>query len=198
MFVSPLSGALDTGKGLIGEKNSGYIQISPSREGPWTTVKLNYIAHAACWPLGNAVVASEVIVEDGNRYVNIRSLVSVSNNTDLVLELCLHLDASNENLDRIDDARKESLTNEIKRDEFFETEKLDPAVGWVGASVQSSHGTRDVMNADQVSVYLRVIIRSICRLVDQTRSNKKTPGVFQHVRHIVFFFTCLRLKHNQI
>ncbi|KAK1438468.1 hypothetical protein QVD17_04277 [Tagetes erecta] len=149
VFVSPRSGALDTGKGLIGERNSGYIQISPTREGPWTTVKLNYIAHAACWPLGNAVVASEVIVEDGNRYVNIRSLVSVSNNTDLVLELCLHLDTSNENLDRIDDARKESVTNEIKTDEFFETEKHDPAVGWVGASVQSSHGTRDVMDADQ-------------------------------------------------
>ncbi|XP_076943882.1 uncharacterized protein LOC143614277 [Bidens hawaiensis] len=114
VFLSPRSGALNTGKGFIGERNSGYIQISPTREGPWTTVRLNYVAHAACWPLGNAVVASEVIVEDGNRYVNIRSLVSISNNTDLVLEFSLHLDAHNENLDTMDDARKDSPSNEIK------------------------------------------------------------------------------------
>lgn len=114
VFLSPRSGALNTGKGFIGERNSGYIQISPTREGPWTTVRLNYVAHAACWPLGNAVVASEVIVEDGNRYVNIRSLASISNNTDLVLEFSLHLDAHNENLDTIDDARKDSPSNEIK------------------------------------------------------------------------------------
>ncbi|KAL8266737.1 hypothetical protein R6Q59_004081 [Mikania micrantha] len=151
VFLSPRTGAANTGKGLIGERNSGYIQISPTREGPWTTVRLNYVAHAACWPLGNAVVASEVIVEDGNRYVNIRSLVSVYNNTDLVLELCLNLDASKENLDKIDDARSDSVTNETRTDEFFETEKYDPNVGWVGTSVQSRHDTLDLMDADQDS-----------------------------------------------
>ncbi|MFS8029949.1 putative vacuolar protein sorting-associated protein [Helianthus anomalus] len=121
VFLSPRSRALNTGKGLIGERNSGYIQISPSREGPWTTVRLNYVAHAACWPLGNAVVASEVIVEDGNRYVNIRSLVSVSNNTELVLELCLRLNASsNENSDTIDDAKKDSPTDDRKTNDVQE------------------------------------------------------------------------------
>ncbi|XP_024994007.1 uncharacterized protein LOC112527539 isoform X2 [Cynara cardunculus var. scolymus] len=151
VLVSPRSRVAKTGKGFTGDRNSGYIQISPTREGPWTTVRLNYVAHAACWPLGNAVVASEVIVEDGNRYVNIRSLVSVSNNTDLVLELCLQLDASNENLDNLDNARKESSIDEIKTDGFFETEKYDPAIGWVGTFVQSGHGTLDVMDADQDS-----------------------------------------------
>lgn len=116
VLLSPQSRVANKGKGFIGERNSGYIQISPTREGPWTTVRLNYVAHAACWPLGNAVVASEVIVEDGNRYVNIRSLVSVSNNTDLVLELCLQLDATNENMNAIDDGAKDSPTNEIKTD----------------------------------------------------------------------------------
>nr|XP_043638921.1 uncharacterized protein LOC122610015 [Erigeron canadensis] len=117
VLLSSRSGGSNTKKGLIGDRTSGSLQISPTREGPWTTVRLNYVAHASCWPLGNAVVASEVIVEDGNRYVNIRSLVSVSNNTDLVLELCFQLDASNENMNTLDDVGKESPTNGIKTDD---------------------------------------------------------------------------------
>ncbi|PWA96948.1 pleckstrin (PH) domain superfamily protein [Artemisia annua] len=112
VLLSPRSTVPNTGKGFTGDSNSGYLQISPSREGPWTTVRLNYVAHAACWPLGNAVVASEVIVEDGNRYVNIRSLVSVSNTTDLVLDLCLLLNSSNESVDTLDDTSNDSSTNE--------------------------------------------------------------------------------------
>lgn len=72
-----------------GVKKSGFIQVSPSIEGPWTTVRLNYASPAACWRLGNDVVASEVSMHDGNRYVNVRSLVSVENNTDYLLDLCL-------------------------------------------------------------------------------------------------------------
>ncbi|KAL1194607.1 hypothetical protein V5N11_031431 [Cardamine amara subsp. amara] len=71
------------------EKKSGFLQVSPSIEGPWTTVRLNYAAPAACWRLGNDVVASEVSMQDGNRYVNVRSLVSVENSTDFLLDLCL-------------------------------------------------------------------------------------------------------------
>ncbi|GJX33564.1 pleckstrin domain superfamily protein [Tanacetum coccineum] len=115
VLLSPRSSVPNTGKGFTGDRSSGYLQISPSREGPWTTVRLNYVAHAACWPLGNAVVASEVIVEDGNRYVNIRSLVSVSNTTDIVLDLCLQLNSSNaslDTLDTLDDTSNHSSTNE--------------------------------------------------------------------------------------
>ncbi|VVA93348.1 unnamed protein product [Arabis nemorensis] len=71
------------------QKKSGFLQVSPSIEGPWTTVRLNYAAPAACWRLGNDVVASEVSMQDGNRYVNVRTLVSVENNTDLLLDVCL-------------------------------------------------------------------------------------------------------------
>ncbi|RRT78643.1 hypothetical protein B296_00017585 [Ensete ventricosum] len=28
---------------------AGFIQISPTREGPWTIMRLNYAAPAACW-----------------------------------------------------------------------------------------------------------------------------------------------------
>ncbi|XP_010540792.1 PREDICTED: uncharacterized protein LOC104814451 [Tarenaya hassleriana] len=82
------SKAGDPGK-FSSVRKSGFIQISPSIEGPWTTVRLNYAAPAACWRLGNDVVASEVSMQDGNRYVNVRSLVSVCNSTDFLLDLCL-------------------------------------------------------------------------------------------------------------
>ncbi|KAF7828516.1 Vacuolar protein sorting-associated protein 13C [Senna tora] len=117
-------------------RGSGFIQISPSKEGPWTTVRLNYSAPAACWRLGNDVVASEVSVKDGNRYVNIRSLVSVHNNTDLVLDLCLTSKTSWEkNTVLRNPNNSESIQiegNRVQTDEFFETEKYNPHIGWIG------------------------------------------------------------------
>lgn len=119
-------------------KKSGFIQISPSREGPWTTVRLNYAAPAACWRLGDDVVASEVSVRDGNRYVNIRSLVSVRNDTDFTLDLCLRAKEQSESMRGLNDPRahdKLNLNNErIETVDFFEVEKYVPDVGWVCCS----------------------------------------------------------------
>lgn len=121
---------------------SGFIQISPRREGPWTTVRLNYAAPAACWRLGNDVVASEVRVRDGNRYVIIRSLVSVRNSTDFALDLCLVSRVSMENISSTDNASTpeglQSHSNKFQTDEFLETEKYSPSTGWIGSMVQPS------------------------------------------------------------
>ncbi|CAL0314336.1 unnamed protein product [Lupinus luteus] len=120
------------------EHKSGFIQISPSKEGPWTTVRLNYAAPAACWRLGNDVVASEVKVQDGNRYVNIRSLVSVRNNTDFVLDLCLTSKSSYEEMSLLKNSNSsvsiQTESNRVQIDEFYETEKLTPHRDWVGCS----------------------------------------------------------------
>lgn len=123
---------------------SGFIQISPSKEGPWTTVRLNYAAPAACWRLGNAVVASEASVKDGNRYVNIRSLVSVRNNTDFVLDLRLTSKIPSEKVNFLknsDDSVTESYR--VQTDEFYETEKLTPHIGWVRCSGHSEQHMSD-------------------------------------------------------
>lgn len=144
VLLSPKSEVEDRNEFFIGGRRSGFIQISPSMEGPWTTVRLNYAAPAACWRLGNDVVASEVSVKDSNIYVNIRSLVSVHNNTDFVLELCLVSKASNENIRSLNDAsRPESLQidgSRVETDEFFETEKDNPNLGWAGCSNSSEGG----------------------------------------------------------
>ncbi|EEF45057.1 vacuolar protein sorting-associated protein, putative [Ricinus communis] len=130
VFLSPGSEAEDRYEYFVGDRKPGFIQISPGMEGPWTTVRLNYAAPAACWRLGNDVVASEVSVKDGNRNVTIRSLVSVRNSTDFILDLHLVSKASS-------DASKSGELHSDGRtqtDEFFETEIYKPNAGWVGCS----------------------------------------------------------------
>ncbi|XWS38677.1 hypothetical protein CRYUN_Cryun19dG0151500 [Craigia yunnanensis] len=140
VILSPKSDVDESNELFIGGRKSGFIQISPSMEGPWTTVRLNYAAPAACWRLGNDVVASEVSVKDGNRYVNIRSRVSVRNNTDFILDLCLVSKVSNEMMEQPTDvSMPEGVQldgNGIQTDEFFETETYDSNIGWVGCNVQ--------------------------------------------------------------
>lgn len=115
--MSPRSETENNDQSAISNRRSGFIQISPSREGPWTTVRLNYAAPAACWRLGNDVVASEVSIKDGNRYVNIRSLVSVCNATEFVLELCLVSQSSSGNIRSMNDTSDpEGLQIDFKKE----------------------------------------------------------------------------------
>ncbi|WOL09557.1 hypothetical protein Cni_G18310 [Canna indica] len=117
---------------------AGFIQISPTREGPWTTMRLNYAAPAACWRFGNDVVASEVSVKNGNRYVDIRSLVSVTNHTDFFIDLCLKSKTSSEYQSSSDEEGNAVSTrfdkNRFETEEFFEVEKYDPSYGWISCS----------------------------------------------------------------
>ncbi|CAK7356236.1 unnamed protein product [Dovyalis caffra] len=143
VLLSPRAEAVDRNEVFIGKRKSGFIQISPSMEGPWTTVRLHYAAPAACWRLGNDVIASEVSVKDGNIYVNMRSLVSVHNNTDFLLELCLALKTLKENRSLSIASKPEGLQidgSRVHTDEFFETEKYNPSLGWVGYSNYSEGG----------------------------------------------------------
>ncbi|KAL8101699.1 hypothetical protein AgCh_033550 [Apium graveolens] len=112
-------------------KKSGFIQISPTREGPWTTVRLNYAAPAACWRLGNDVVASEVSVKNGNRYVNIRSLVSVHNSTDFTFDLCLKQRENNIGSQDVAVEGVQGNSNEVVTDDYLETERYNPETGWI-------------------------------------------------------------------
>ncbi|KAG0473021.1 hypothetical protein HPP92_014878 [Vanilla planifolia] len=127
---------------------AGVIQISPAREGPWTTVRLNYASPAACWRLGDDVVASEVTVRDGNRFVSIRSLVSVTNNTDFVIDLCLKSKNSPESMhftDGNEDGNNGSDDSRIHVDEFFETEQYSPSDGWHSCSLSFVNGHHQEM-----------------------------------------------------
>ncbi|KAI4338425.1 hypothetical protein MLD38_023489 [Melastoma candidum] len=119
---------------------SGFIQISPLKDGPWTTVRLNYAAPAAFWRFGNDVVASEVCLKNGDRYVDIRSLVTVKNSTDLALDICLKLVAAEDGAADISDSHGfkgiEVEDKKFHSDEYFETEVYDKNIGWVGYSSQ--------------------------------------------------------------
>lgn len=135
VLLPPRSETENFEKLFNGYRRSGSIQISPTEEGPWTTLRLNYGAPAACWRLGNDLVASEVSVNDGNRYVNLRSLVSVRNNTDFTLELCLKHRAANGVAESISSERKEAMYDgSFATDELFESQKYDTTLGWVSST----------------------------------------------------------------
>ena len=181
VILSPKSDVDERNELFIGGRKSGFIQISPRMEGPWTTVRLNYVAPAACWRLGNDVVASEVSVKDGNRYVNIRSLVSVHNNTDFILDLCLVYKASSELMDRPTDiSMPEGVQFDgigIQTDEFFETEMYDSNIGWVGCNVQLNQDQTYGVGPHQVSI-------NISHFLAVSSSNS-----FCSIT--IFFFCCL-------
>lgn len=153
---------------------SGFIQISPLKEGPWTTVRLNYAAPAAFWRFGNDVVASEVSLKNGDRYVDIRSLVTLKNNTDLTLDVRLKLMALDDGMTDLSDPRGfkglETEGNRIHRHEYFETEVYDKNIGWVGYSSQpkpNNTGTgpynvsSDNRSLTPCSVAMLVLLKSI-------------------------------------
>lgn len=156
VLLPPANEVEDNELSFPGGRKRGFIQISPTKEGPWTTVRLNYAAPAACWRLGNDVVASEVSIKDGNRYVNIRSLVSVRNNTDFTLDVCLKLkdSVSDGNMRPLEGASKpEEIgmdVNNILTDEFFETEKYDPTLEWISCMAQSELDHSDSVHSRQV------------------------------------------------
>lgn len=139
-MLLPGSEVEDRELSYLTDRRSGFIQISPTKEGPWTTVRLNYAAPAACWRLGNSVVASEVSVMDDHRYVDIRSLVSLRNSTDFALEFCLKLKGSTDGMNLSNDtneAEKRQMNGDkVEKDEYFETEEYDPSIGWVSSSAR--------------------------------------------------------------
>lgn len=155
ILLAPKSEDEDSNQPVVSDRKSGHIQISPSREGPWTTVRLNYAAPAACWRFGNDVVASEVSVKDGNRYVNIRPLVSIRNNTDFILELCLAPKASTDKITLQDETKNHKGLQidgkSIQTDEVIETEEYDPSIGWVGRVFQSSQDISEGGSSHTVS-----------------------------------------------
>lgn len=154
VLLPPANEVEDNELSFPGGRKPGFIQISPAREGPWTTVRLNYAAPAACWRLGNDVVASEVRIKDGNRYVNIRSLVSVRNSTDFTLDVCLKLRDSDGNIQTLEGASKSEEIgmdiSSILTDEFFETEKYDPTLGWISCVAKSELDRSDSVHSRQV------------------------------------------------
>eukprot|EP01018_Ginkgo_biloba_P007916 Gb_35998 [translate_table: standard] len=138
----------ENAKSLSTGVKSGVIQIGPTREGPWTTVRLNYASSAACWRMGQDLIASEVSVKDGNKCVVIRSLVSVLNCTDFAIELRLCSESSSQQLESMDNSYREyerqTSDDNYTWDEIFENEKYHSVLGWgssfPGHFVQSDPG----------------------------------------------------------
>lgn len=133
MFISSIFTDEMYAKDLSFGTKPGDIQVSPAREGPWTTVNLNCAASAVCWRKGHDSIAREVSVKGSNKYLIIRSLVSVLNQTDFSIELCLFSESSNSQLEYSNDhcqGHEQQISDNFAQDEVFENEKYHPLLGW--------------------------------------------------------------------
>ncbi|GAB2273666.1 hypothetical protein Dimus_008448 [Dionaea muscipula] len=173
ILLSPRSSVAEAEKkpSFPGGRKTGFIQISPTMEGPWTTVRLNYAAPAACWRFGNDIIAGEIKAKDGNRCVNIRSLVSVTNSTDFTVDMCLKPRSLVQSMRSQEDA---CLYGEFglnggrtQADEFFEVQKGITDLGQ-GDSLKWPSKDRPIgETSDQVSytsIFISCITNGICMI----------------------------------
>ncbi|BBN04917.1 vacuolar protein sorting-associated protein 13A/C [Marchantia polymorpha subsp. ruderalis] len=105
---------------------SGTFQFSPSPEGPWSHVGLNYALGAAPWQVNKDIMASEFYVDGGVKHLIIRSLVVVQNGTDFDVEVSLCMVSAL----GVKRAVRESGVGETVEEEVFENERYQPLSGW--------------------------------------------------------------------
>ncbi|XP_057872719.2 uncharacterized protein LOC131078906 isoform X2 [Cryptomeria japonica] len=133
MFISSRLTDEMYAKGLVSGIKPGIIQIGPTKEGPWTTVSLNYSTSTTCWRMGHVMVASEVSLKGSNKYVIIRSLVSVLNQTDFAIDLHISPESLNYKLGYVtghDYDNEQQTSDNFIWDEVFENERYNPLLGW--------------------------------------------------------------------
>jgi vacuolar protein sorting-associated protein 13A/C len=75
------------------QEPGGAIEVAISKQGPWFPVVVNYGLGPAAWHLGKDIfLASEMMVEEMIKHLFVRTMVTVENASDFVLEVRLCLD----------------------------------------------------------------------------------------------------------
>lgn len=107
----------------------GAIEVSVTRNGPWSPVRLNYGLGPAPWHLGRDHLASEMLVHEGVKHLFIRTLVTVVNETEYSLKarLCPDFLVGQEPEKSEFDMNDPSWFVE---EEVFENERREPQKGW--------------------------------------------------------------------
>jgi hypothetical protein len=75
------------------QEPGGAIEVAISKQGPWFPVVVNYGLGPAAWHLGKDIfLASEMMVEEMIKHLFVRTMVTVENASEFVLEVRLCLD----------------------------------------------------------------------------------------------------------
>ncbi|XP_024403056.1 uncharacterized protein [Physcomitrium patens] len=124
----------------------GTIEVSATKNGPWSSLRLNYGLGPAPWHLGKDHFASEMVVNDGVKHLFVRSLVTIRNETKYQLEarLCPDFLVDQETDANILDANNSESSLE---EELFENQRIQPGKGWGPPTMPAYPGqwcTRDL------------------------------------------------------
>lgn len=143
----------------------GAIEVSVTKNGPWSPVRLNYGLGPAAWHLGKDHLASEMVVHEGVKHLFVRTLVTISNETDYHLEfrLCPDFLLGNDKEGSDSSMASDEAHNAVE-EEVFENQRYQPGKGWGSPTLSSDPGhwcTRNLSSSSKVtSVQSRVSFSS--------------------------------------
>lgn len=138
----------------------GAIEVSVTRNGPWSPVRLNYGLGPAPWHLGRDHLASEMLVHEGVKHLFVRTLVTLINETEHHLEarLCPDFLVGQETEGSALDINDSEISVE---EEVFENERKQPGKGWCHPMFPTDPGhwcRRDLSGSSKVKIFVRIFL----------------------------------------
>jgi vacuolar protein sorting-associated protein 13A/C len=103
------------------------LWFSSNSEGPWTGMRsvltLGTFPRQVC----DQTLAVEVSLQQGSKQVNVRSLVTVVNNTDMSIAMCI---CPFSRLNTPDGGKTGTDEPDVALEEVFENQRFQPVAGW--------------------------------------------------------------------
>lgn len=136
-----------------GSQNLSAIEVSGSKNGPWSVVRLNYGLGPAPWHCGRDHLASEMFVNDGVKHLFIRTLVTLTNETEHQLEarLCPDFLVGQDTEGTASDA--DNNREDLVEEEIYENQRNESGKGWRDPTSPSDPGrwcSRDLSGSSKV------------------------------------------------
>lgn len=103
------------------------LWFSSNSEGPWTGLRSVLTLGTFPRQIGEQSLAVEVSLQQGSKQVKLRSLVTVANNTDMSLTVCI---CPFSRLNTPDGGKTSSDEPDIALEEVFENQRFQPLGGW--------------------------------------------------------------------
>ncbi|CAM6102066.1 unnamed protein product [Calypogeia fissa] len=110
-----------------GDRSDIGLWFSSNSEGPWTGMRSVLTLGTFPRQIGEQSVAVEVSLQQGSKHVKLRSLVTVVNNTDMSLAVCI---CPFSRLNTPDGGKSATDEPDVALEEVFENQRFQPLGGW--------------------------------------------------------------------
>ena len=150
-----------------GSQKFGGIEVSVTRNGPWSPVRLNYGLGPAPWHLGRDYLASEMVIHEGVKHLFVRTLVTLMNETECFLEARLCPDFLVGQETDGNGLGVNNLENSVE-EEIFENQRTQPGKGWVNPTLPTDPGhwcRRDLSGSSKVEISCDFDLFNVCKII---------------------------------